>query len=211
MLVLSALLMAPLAVAQVAISDDGEQIQLNADGTWVRLSRDRFATDDQGRRIRLRPDGTWNVVQANTDAVPARQPATTALLDEPQVLMTSAEIWRRTIKRPKADHAEIRMRFELRVNNVTSANLAIPEDLDNRLSVQTNRGGDYPVLSVAASQRQLAPGEETTLVVWAQGAPRWFGTKYLSVVLSANALGNSVARVVSKNMDEVIRREVQSF
>ncbi|MEM7003842.1 MAG: hypothetical protein AAF529_23860 [Pseudomonadota bacterium] len=202
---------------EVVISDDGRQIQLNADGTWVQLSRDRFATNAQGQRIRLRPDGTWSILApdagADTDmrgaAATARVPGQMA--DDATLLLTSAQIVRRRIARAKAKHAETRMRFLISISNSTPQTLTLASGLEQQLAVKSSRGKNYSILSATAQQTRLAPGEQTELEIWVQDGPQWFGTRYLSVEIPATILGNKAARILSKNMDEVERLEVEQF
>ncbi len=205
------------ASGEVVYSDEGEPIELRDDGTWAKVLEDRFATDAQGRRIRLRADGTWNFVTV-ADKPSAASTAKTAsathlpeILDEPQIQLQQVEILRRNVKRAKADHAEFRLRFTLELVNQTANPLLIQTDLAQQLQVESNRGAQFPVLAVLGTPTAVAPGEKVKLEVWAQGAPRWFGTKQLNLLLPAQSLGNTVDRVLRKNMTDVKRREVQSF
>ena len=124
---------------EVVLSDDGEQILLKADGTWVKLSQDRYARDQQGRRLRLWPDGTWSVLvpsaQPEPESTPAQVPAVVATSDEPTLLLRDVAILKRVIKRPKADHAETRMRFEVVVQNTSNNSFELSRDLPQTLSV----------------------------------------------------------------------------
>ena len=201
---------------EVVISDDGEQIRLNGDGTWVRISRDRFAHDEQGRRIRLRPDGTWSVVTQDAQSAPQRNApnvvaAPVNLTDEPLLLLPEVVIFKRVIKRPKADHAETRMRFRLALTNSDAGEFTVPSDLANQLLVKSSGGTEFEVIESNVSESRLDPGQRAQIEVWVAGSPRWFGTKYLSVHVPPGLLGNGVERILSKNMDEVIRREVAQF
>ena len=196
------------------VSDDGRQIQLNADGTWVQVARDRFATTATGERVRLRPDGTWSIVRVEDAPAVARQdaaPVTRQLVEEPALFLSHAEIQRLTRKRAKSKHAETRMLFTVEVRNDSPETVALGGDLQASLAVRDSRGGGYEVLSAAPATRSLAPGAQTQVAVVAADAPRWFGIKYLSVEVARGALGNAQRRILSKNMDEVVRRDVEAF
>ena len=65
--------------------------------------------------------------------------------------------------------------------------------------------------AITPSSGSIAPGEDQVIEVVAKGGPRWFGVKFLSLEVDAGALGNGVKRILAKNMDEVVRRDVDSF
>ena len=77
--------------------------------------------------------------------------------------------------------------------------------------MRSNQGTRFEISEVEGLGTLLPAGEQAMLVVWTDRAPRWFGTKYLSVHVPGGALGNGVERILSKNMDEVERREVAQF
>jgi len=45
------------------ITDDGREVLLKDDGSWIFRSTDRFANTDDGRRVRLKQDGSWHYVK----------------------------------------------------------------------------------------------------------------------------------------------------
>lgn len=194
--------------AEVVISDEGRQIRLNDDGTWAQVSQDRFATTLAGDRVRLRPDGSWNYVNAPTGDVSAVDKTKPLIEDEVVLFLKSVEILRREIKRAKSTHAETRMRYTIQIDNVTAQDVRV--DKSARFSAGSNRGGDYETLEVFGVDR-VAAGESGEIVVIVADSPVWFGTKYLSLQVPANAIGNSVRRVLNKRMDEVRRVRVDAF
>lgn len=195
---------------EVVVSDDGRQIRLNDDGTWVQVSQDRFATNAQGQRIRLRADGSWNVMSASAEDVvrSSLNPQAAALLDEPVIFLKSVEILRREIKRAKSTHAETRMRYTIGVDNKTQQ--AVRIDLTGPFEATTNRGGDFPLLSADGPDR-VAAGQTAEVVVVVEDSPAWFGVKFLSLEVPPQAIGNAGTRLLNKNMNEVKRVSVDNF
>jgi hypothetical protein len=194
--------------AEVVISDDGRQIRLNDDGTWVQISQDRFATTIAGERVRLRPDGSWNYVNGRSPRLSNADAPEPLIEDEVVLFLKSVEILRREIKRAKSTHAETRMRFTIQIDNVTQEHVSV--DKSARFSASSNRGGDYETLEVSGTDRVDA-GASGEVVVIVDGSPVWFGTKYLSLEVPANAIGNPVRRMLNKRMDEVRRITVDNF
>ena len=205
------LVLASSAIAEeVVVSDDGRQIRLNDDGTWVQVSQDRFATNAQGQRIRLRADGSWNVISASSEDIvrSGSIPNTASLQDEPVIFLKNVEILRREIKRAKSTHAETRMRYTIGVDNKTEQTVAL--DLTGPFEATTNRGGEYPLLSADGPSQVLA-GQQAEVVVVVEDSPAWFGVKFLSLEVPAKAIGNAGARLLNKNMNEVKRINVDDF
>ncbi len=191
---------------EVVVTDDGKQLQLNDDGTWVHVSQDRFATTESGERIRVRANGTWNYV--TTVGSPIGPASSPIMQDEVVIFLHAVEILRREIKRAKSTHADTRMRYTVRINNGTDEELAI--DRHAPYLSTTNRGGNYPVLSVTGPATVL-PGATADISIVVADSPAWFGVKHLSLEVPVNALGNSVRRVLNKGMDEVKRIRVDQF
>ncbi|MEM7077390.1 MAG: hypothetical protein AAF513_02065 [Pseudomonadota bacterium] len=202
------------AADQVVISDDGRQIRLNGDGTWVQLSQDRYATTAQGQRVRLRPDGTWAVMDPNTPQVPttarAGFGAPTNVASDVGLLLTEVAVLKRSLQRAKTTHAEVRTVYRVRVANHTAQALDYG-DLQTKLHPRSNRGARFEIVAITPSSGSIAPGQEAVIEVIAQGGPRWFGVRFLSLEVDAGALGNPVKRILAKNMDEVERRDVERF
>ncbi len=192
--------------AEVVVTDDGKQIRLNDDGTWTQVSQDKFATTASGERIRVRANGSWNYVSAPDNQV-AHKPLP-VVTDEVVIFLESVEILRREIKRSKSKHADTRMRYTVRITNGTDDTIAVDKDAAFRST--TNRGGDYDLLSVTGPSTVL-PSTVADLIVVVADSPAWFGVKYLSLEVPPNALGNSVRRLLNKDMDEVKRLRVDQF
>ena len=198
--------------AEVVVSDDGRQIELKADGTWQQLSRDRFATNAAGQRVRLHPDGTWSVDgRADMEGTPSG--VTPVLQGRADAVMhlSDVTILRRVIERAKSKHSESRVHFVMQVDNRTGSDLMVPADLMQRLRATNSRGANYELISATARQSVVPAGERVAIDVWAEWSSFAFRLKHLSIEVAPGTFGNSVTRVLSRNMSDVERREVDSF
>ena len=199
-----------MATSEVVISDDGRQIQINGDGTWVQLSKDRYAINAAGQRLRLRPDGTWSVMA--TDATPQGAPLTPiSAANESTLFLAKVEILKRQIKRAKSVHAETVTVYQLQIKNDTDQTISLEGDLSQRFVASSSGGTQYPIESIEVDKSQVAPGERGNITLVALGSPRWFGTKYMALEVAANTLGNSEKRILSKSMNEVDKRTVDDI
>jgi len=199
--------------AEVVISDDGRQIQINGDGTWVQLSKDRYAINAAGQRIRLKPDGTWSLLG---DAKPANSSDQTVLTPisaalESTLFLSKVEILKRRIERAKSTHAEVRTVYHLQVVNDSPADITLDNTLSAKLLPGSSSGAEFEVISVRFATDLIKPGERETIEVIADGAPRWFGVKAMTLEVPAGVLGNRQSRVLSKIMSDVERRNVDAF
>jgi hypothetical protein len=200
----------PALADEVVFDDDGRQIQLNADGTWVFLSRDRFAINAAGDRIRLRPDGTWTT--ASSPNAPKKTTTTGASTDvDVSMYLAQVEIQRKMTRRQKNKHAEMRTIYTLRLANNSDRAIPLSESLAGRMTAGSSRGAEYPIESLVLPGASLGPGENADLHVIAVGAPQWFGVKYLGLDIAADTFGDSAKQALRKDMDEVIRLEVDEF
>jgi hypothetical protein len=201
------------SAAEVVISDDGRQIQINGDGTWVQLSKDRYATNADGQRIRLKPDGTWSLIGDAAPADSAGQAALTPISAalESTLFLSKVEILKRRIERAKSTHAEVRTVFHLQVVNDSPGDIILDNALSTKLRPGSSSGAEFEVISVTFPSALIKPGERETIEVVADGAPRWFGTKAMTLEVPAGVLGNRQSRVLSKIMSDVERRNVDAF
>ena len=212
------------APGEVVIDDQGRQIQLNGDGTWVQVSRDRFATNAAGERIRLRPNGTWSLIQPEPNA-PDLEPGIASTpkapvlglpADDVSFFLARLELLKKRKNRGKSNHSDIRWVFTVVVENQTSGALRLNASPD-RFQVENSRGLAFDVLSAFSEKVQLGPGERTEVRVVAGEPEQRFapqvnwGVKYLSLHVAPNTLGNTAKRTLSQNMDQIVRREVSSF
>ena len=201
---------------EVVISDDGRQIQINGDGTWVQLSKDRYAVNAAGQRVRLKPDGTWTLINesaltgiSTSGTIAPLTPLSAA--SESTLHLAKVEILKRRIKRAKSIHAETSTVYHLQVLNDSKQTIMVSPDLAQALRARSSSGGEYPIESVSFDRGEIAPGERGSIQVVAKGAPQWFGVKYLVLEVAPDALGNSDTRILSKSMDDVEKRSVDSL
>ncbi len=199
-----------MATSEVVISDDGRQIQLNGDGTWVQLSKDRYATNAAGQRLRLAADGTWSIVDSDKTLQGAPLTPITAA-NESTLFLAKVEILKRQIKRAKSVHAETVTVYQLQIKNDTDQTISLEGDLSQRFVASSSGGTEYPIESIEVDKPQVAPGERGNITLVALGSPRWFGTKYMALEVAANTLGNSEKRILSKSMNEVDKRTVDDI
>lgn len=198
---------------EVVISEDGRQIQLNGDGTWVHLSKDRYANNAAGQRVRLKPDGTWSLLgdvtsNATQTGVPLT-PMTAAL--ESTLFLAEVEILRLRIKRAKSVHAATRSIYHLQVVNDSQTDVELDDTLASKLTARSSSGAEFPIEEVTFSTSRIKPGERGVVQIVADGSPRWFGVKAMLLEVAPGALGNRQSRVLSKSMDDVDKRDVDEL
>lgn len=209
----------PVQADEVVISDDGRQIQLSGDGSWVQLSKDRYATNAAGQRVRLKADGTWTIIDDDELAAMLERPSVSpqrplsplTAASESTLFLARVEILKRRIKRAKSVHAETNTVYHLQVLNDSTEHIQLTAGLKNVLRARSSSGGEYPIESVAFDKASVAPGERSDIQVVAKGAPQWFGVKYMVLEVAAGALGNRQQRILSKSMDDVEKRSVDSL
>jgi len=203
---------------EYVISDDGQQILLNDDGSWVQVSKDRFATTISGQRIRLKPDGSWDIMkkldgdkQANNKTAQTQSLQAITNNENVGILLNKVEILKKKTKTLKSKRIDTRTVFHLTIINQGNENLLF-DSLPLKAFTARSSGSDiFKILSAKADVTQLKPTERTTLVIVTNGSPKWFGVKYLNIELAKNAIGNSSARILSKNIDDVIVRTVEEL
>lgn len=208
------------------VSDDGREIRLHDDGSWSVLSRDRFATTRDGRRIKLSPDGSWSVVSQtdNASAADASQvPATATVASQHQqaedliapgsagILLTRVDILKKKTKSHKAVTVDTRMAYYLRINNPGDQSIALnQQQVDNMVAVDS-KGRRYPVLELRYDKDQISSGASEQVVLLVDGAPRWYGVKFLSLEIAGNTFGAHRKIVLSKNVNDVSTVVVDEF
>ncbi len=178
-----------IAVAdQRVISDDGREILLKEDGTWVFLSTDRFANTPDGRRARLNDDGTW--VYLGNAPLATEQQVRTATVD---IKLQKIEIESHKEKVHKNVRKESQMVFYLNVDLSPLAKQALPvsnTDL-TRIEVRDDKGNSYPVLSLMPSRIEIAPNTSQAFTIRADGAPSaWSGAKSMEIELAPGTFAN---------------------
>ena len=220
--------LSPVYANEVVTTDSGRQVRLNADGSWDFISANRYATSKDGQRIELRPDGSWRVVRpdaeragktevgqelvSNAPGVQASvQPSISAGVTELQFLLNDVEVLKKKTKLKKSTRLDSRMVFNVQLINHSSTALDLGEVEKEYFRASASSGEKFKIKSVQSSVSALAAGESTNITVTASGSPKWFGVKYLSLVVRAGAFGQPVKTVLQKNMDEVASRTVKDF
>jgi len=129
----------------------------------------------------------------------------------PSLRLVSVEILRREIRRAKSTHHESRTVYTLAVENETEQAMDLGAASTDAFVASTSRGMAMPIERLETTPDVLGPGERGEVRVVAASAPRWFGTQYMSLELKPGALGIGAGRVLSMNMEDVVRRDVERF
>ncbi len=210
---------------QIVVTDDGSEVLLKDDGSWVQLSRDRFATSRSGERIRLQPNGRWDkvvdprqvdgavesipVAPVVSESVGQSNPSYASSADY-RLLLEKTEILKVEVKTQKSRRIETRTVFYLDLLNRSAETISL-ESLDNKqFSAVASSREKFEVINVDADKLELASGERAQIQVTTDGSPQWFGVKYLSLTVKADAFGGP-EQVLSVNLDDVQRITVDSF
>ncbi len=217
------------SAAEDVVSDDGREIRLHDDGTWSILSRDRFVTTRDGRRIKLSPDGKWSVITQAENAPFAdasevsEVPAAAAAGNQPQraediiapgsagILLTRVDILKKKTKSHKAVTVDTRMAYYLRINNPSDQPISLNQQQTDKMIAVDSKGRRYPVLALRYDKEQISSGASEQVVVLVDGAPRWYGVKFLSLEIDDNTFGSHRKIVLSKNMNAVSTVVVGEF
>lgn len=207
-----------LQAVEYVISDEGKHIQLNDDGTWAQVSKDRYATTRDGRRIKLRPDGSWEEVRealhqpeealSYNDQVLSAQKVED--VNDVVILLDKVEILKIKTKLKKSARLDTRTVFHLRIKNEVDSSTLQSENLMKGLSAYSSSGQKFPIERIVPTKQADSAGH-TVLTIVTDGSPKWFGVKYLSLAINQNLLGNRSKRILSRGMDEVVIRTVKSF
>lgn len=226
-LVLTALLITNICSAvEYVISDDGHQIQLNDDGSWIQVSKDRHTTTTDGRRIRLKPNGRWVVMpKTSGEAKPVLNTdhLTTDLTSQtkPQplipnvsdisIFLPKVEILKKKTKMLKSSRIDTRTVFHLQIVNGSKQTLQLDETIKSGLTATSSGKDKFPITTIQFSTASIAPGQHAAMTVFTEGSPKWFGIKYLNIQIDKNVIANNSAKILSMNIDDVIKRNVNSF
>lgn len=176
-----------------ALSDDGREVLLKPDGTWVFRSNDRFANTSDGQRVRLNDDGTWELV-GNAPRISEAQVRTTDI----DIQLVRAVIEKQETKLTRNTRVTTQSVFHLRVKVSPQAGegLRVQSAAPSKFSVKDNRNNVYPVLTVRPESADLQPGSEQTFVVRADDSP--------SILTMANSMSVEVAPGVFGNAGPIL-------
>jgi hypothetical protein len=194
---------------QDVISDDGREVLLRDDGSWVFLSTDRYANTADGRRVRLKADGSWEYV-GNAPMQSEQQVRTTTT----DVRLQKVEIENHEEKSFKNVRVTSQTVFYLDINVSPLAEKAITiSDADlPRIQVQDDKGKTYPVLSVSPNPLTLKPDSKQTIEIRADGAPSWLrGVKSMQIELPTGMMGNGTPIRLEERVDDMEKKKVDAF
>ena len=225
--VLTTLLISNICSAvEYVISDDGRQIQLNDDGSWIQISKDRHATTPDGRRIRLKPNGSWVVMPKisgeTKSALNTDHPAIgftsqikpqnlTPNISGISILLPKVEILKKKTKMLKSSRIDTRTVFHLQIINGSKQTLQLDETIKSGITATSSGKDQFPVTAIQFSAVSIAPGQRAAMTVFTEGSPKWFSIKYLNIQIDKNVIANNAAKILSMNMDDVITRTVKQF
>jgi len=145
---------------QHVITDDGREVQLNDDGSWIFLTTDRFANTDDGRRIRLKDDGSWHYLKDALLKTKAKNQ------NDPMITLQKVVIEKYERKALKNTRVKTQTVFYLQLANASpeKTEQAGKEHDISLIEVKDNNGKNYPVLAVKT-------GPENTLLVRVDKSP----------------------------------------
>lgn len=194
---------------QQVITDDGREVLLRGDGTWVFRSTDRFANTEDGQRVRLKQDGSWQYV-GNAPMVSADH-VTSTLLD---IKLQNVVIERQEIKVQK----NIRLRTQtvfyvsLGLSAKAKNTVSITENDVSHIEVIDNNGKTYPVLSIHPAPTVLMPGSDATVLIRADGSPAYLDdVKFMSVIFKPEIYGVRQPVTLSRDVDDFEEKKVAGF
>ena len=194
---------------QDVISDDGREVLLKDDGSWVFLSSDRYANTEDGRRVRLKSDGSWEYV-GNAPMQSEQQVRTTTT----DVRLQQVVIEQQEVKSNKNVRVTSQTVFYLDINvsplaekNITISTADLP-----RVKVTDDKDKTYPVLSISPNPLILKPDSKQTIEIRADGAPSWLrGVKSMQIELPAGMMGNDTPIRLEQRVDDIEKKKVDAF
>lgn len=194
---------------QDVISDDGREVLLKDDGSWIFLSTDRYANTEDGRRVRLKADGSWEYVGNAPMQSDQQVRTTTTDIKLQQVVIEKHE--EKSYKNVRVTSQTV---FYLDINVSPLAKKAITisgADL-SRIKVKDDKDKTYPVLSISPNPLTLKPDSKLTVEIRADGAPSWLrGTKVMKIELAAGLAGNDKPITLEQRVDDMETIKVDGF
>lgn len=194
---------------QKVITDDGREVLLKEDGTWLFRSTDRFANTEDGQRVRLKQDGSWQYV--GNAPVASVEHVRSTLLD---IKLQKVVIERHEKKVQK--NVRLKTQTVFHVNLGLSAwaknNISITNNDVSHIEVKDNNGKTYPVLSIHPAPFVLKPDSDSTMVIRADGSPLWLDdVKSMSVIFKPEIYGLQQPVTLSRDVDDFEKKKVSGF
>ena len=194
---------------QDVISDDGREVLLKDDGSWIFLSTDRYANTEDGRRVRLKADGSWEYV------------GNAPMQSEQQVRTTTTDIKLQQVvieKHEEKSYKNVRVTsqtvfyLDINVSPLADKDITISDADLSRIKVEDDKGKSYPVLSISPKPLTLKPDSKQTVEIRADGAPSWLrGTKVMKIELAAGLAGNDKPITLEQRVDDMETIKVDGF
>jgi hypothetical protein len=194
---------------QQVITDDGREVLLKGDGTWVFRSTDRFANTKDGQRVQLKQDGSWQYM--GNAPVASDEHVRSTLLD---IKLQKVVLERHEKKVQK--NIRLRTQTVFYVNLGLSAwaknNISITKNDVSHIEINDNNGKTYPVLSIDPAPVVLKPDSDTTMVIRADGSPLWLDdVKSMSVIFKPEIYGIQQPVTLSRDVDDFEEKKVAGF
>ncbi len=216
---------------QIVLGDDGREVQLNSDGSWHYISKDKYATSSDGRRFQLYPDGSWREIKQEDVVInkskkntknPERKiiynerpleasPSETLNNESFQAIINNVKLYKSLVKTLKSSRIETQMQFDVTVINRSAEPLDLSQLSNRSFEVVSSKNEKFKVIDVSISKSSIQPGKQAKVEVRTDGSPNWFGVKYISLIFKKDALGQSVKYVLNKNFDEIERIKVDAL
>jgi hypothetical protein len=197
------------AADQQVITDDGREVLLRGDGTWVFRSTDRFANTGDGQRVRLKQDGSWEYM-GNAPVV-SEEHVRSTLLD---IKLQKVVIERHEKKVQKNIRLKTQSVFYVNIGLSARAksSISIKQNDVSHIEVIDNNGKVYPVLSIYPAPVELTPGSDATIIIRADGSPTWLDdVKSMSVIFKPELYGVQQPVSLSRDVDDFEEEKVAGF
>lgn len=194
---------------QQVITDDGREVLLKTDGTWVFRSTDRFANTEDGQRVQLKQDGSWQYV--GNAPMATEEHVRSTLLD---IKLQKVVIERHEKKVQKNIRLRTQTVFyvDLGLSPLAKSNISITKNDVTHIEVNDNNGKTYPVLSIHPAPVVLKPGSDTTMVIRADRSPLWLDdVKSMSVIFTPGIYGIQQPVTLSRGVDDFEEKKVAGF
>jgi hypothetical protein len=194
---------------QQVITDDGREVLLKEDGTWIFQSNDRFANTNDGRRVRLKDDGSWEYV-GNAPMATASLVRTTGL--EMKLEKVVVEKYEKKVQKNVRVRTRMVFYVNVDVSPLQKESIAIEQDNIAHIDVRDDAGKSYPVVSIQPSTAELEPDSKTVLEIRADGAPTVFSkAKIMQITFNPGMLNTSESISLSYRVDDFDEKKVSSF
>ncbi len=188
------------SASQKIITDDGREVLLDDDGTWIFNTTDRFANTKDGRRVRLKEDGNWLYVGAATAKSEEQKNPLPLDIKLQKVVIEKYE--KKTLKNTRV---KTRTAFYLQLKYPIQKNINVRDNDISLIEVRDNNGKNYPVLSIKQDTN-------TTLIVRADKSPSILDdAKSMQITLKAGAFGIETPITLSQRTSDFDEVAVDGF